>query len=73
MSELFYLSHFSLNFLIIFGVAALMQSLSPDRDDIYLIVLVFSGILCLIFLPVLIKLISLPIILKLANVFDRYS
>jgi hypothetical protein len=74
MPEYLHLSYFSLNFLIIFGLAALMLSLLPDRDNIYLVVLIFYGFLCLIFLPSLMKAIILPIILKLGNnLSDKFS
>ena len=67
MSILFDFSYFSLNFSIIFLIAILPFYCLDDRDLVYRVLLICTGIFCFFAMPLGIQLLTMVIILWRLN------
>jgi hypothetical protein len=67
MSILFDFSYFSLNFSIIFLVAVLLFCCLDDRDLVYQVLLIWTGIFCFFAMPLEIQLLITVMILWRLN------
>lgn len=67
MSILFNFSYFSLNFSIIFLIAILLFYFFDDRDRVYQVLLIWTGIFCFFAMPLGIQLLLTVMILLRLN------